>query len=164
MIEIREARPQDSRPLTHIGIRSWEAAVVSWGEDIDRIRENAHAAYRDFTSNYWDRILLAHSRGTIMGWGARENLDHQISDLWIDPEYHRKGAGAVLLAAMEQSVQSAGYDRVELETHARNANAIAFYKHLGYRVTSFSVKYSTSLQQDIEKVTMCKEFSGTADG
>ena len=163
MIEIREARQQDSRHLALIGIRSWEAAVVSWGEDVDRIRENAHAAYRDFTSNYWDRIILVQSRGTIMGWGARENLDHRISDLWIDPEYHRQGAGAVLLAALEQSIQSTGYDHVELETHARNANAIGFFEHLGYRVTSFSVKYSTSLQQDIEKVTMRNDFSGKVD-
>lgn len=163
MIEIRDALAQDSRQLALIGIRSWEAAITSWGENAAKIRDNAHAAYRDFTANYWDRIVLAQSRGSVLGWGARENLDHRISDLWIDPLHHRKGVGTVLLNALEEAVAAAGYAFTELETHARNTSAIAFYEHSGYRVTSFSVRYSSSLQQDIEKVTMRKDFSGGVD-
>ncbi|WP_419913343.1 GNAT family N-acetyltransferase [Hoeflea sp.] len=163
MIEIRDALAQDARQLALIGIRSWEAAITSWGENSAKIRDNAHAAYRDFTANYWDRIVVAQARGSILGWGARENFDHRISDLWIDPQHHRRGVGTVLLNALENGVAAAGYEFAELETHARNTNAISFYEHFGYRVTSFSVKYSTSLQQDIEKVTMRKEIGDPAD-
>ncbi|WP_169054095.1 GNAT family N-acetyltransferase [Nitratireductor sp. XY-223] len=163
MIEIRDALAQDARQLALIGIRSWEAAITSWGENAAKIRDNAHAAYRDFTINYWDRILLAQFRGAVLGWGARENLDHRISDLWIDPQHHRKGVGTALLNALERGVATAGYEFSELETHARNTGAIAFYEHFGYRVTSFSVRYSSSLQQDIEKVTMRKDFAGIVD-
>ncbi|MEX3009150.1 GNAT family N-acetyltransferase [Hoeflea sp. TYP-13] len=163
MIEIRQALAKESRQLAHIGILAWEDAVRNWDGDASKVRENAHAAYHDFTTKCWDRIVTALMQGTIVGWGAREALDFRISDLWINPEHYRKGVGTVLLKSLEEGAVQAGFDHTELETLARNTNAIEFYKRFGYRVTSLSVKYSPSLQQDIEKVTMRKELSGIVE-
>ncbi len=158
MIEIREAMPGDGRSLALVGIRSWESAVVGWGENIAEMRANAHTAYHDFCARQWDRILVAHDHGTIVGWGAREKLDHYISDLWVDPAQQGKGVGARLLVALEDDIRKAGFENAELETHANNAPAIAFYERFGYRVTAMSVKYAPGLQQDIPKVSMLKEL------
>ncbi len=164
MIEIREAMPGEGRSLATVGIRSWESAVVGWGENIAELRPNAHAAYHDFCARQWDRILVAQDHGSIVGWGAREKLDHVISDLWVDPDRQGEGVGARLLGALEDQIRAAGFEGVELETHANNAPAIAFYERLGYRVTSMSVKYAPSLQQDIPKVSMAKQLNPQDDG
>ena len=158
MIEIRDAMPGDGRSLALVGIRSWESAVVGWGDNISELRPNAHAAYHDFCAKQWDRILVAHVQGAVAGWGAREKLDHVISDLWVDPEQQGKGVGASLLAVLEDQIRKAGFENVELEMHANNAPAIAFYERFGYRVTAMSVKYAPSLQQDIPKVSMLKQL------
>ncbi|MCP4317169.1 MAG: GNAT family N-acetyltransferase [Hyphomicrobiales bacterium] len=160
MIEIRNAVAQDAQQIARVGILAWENIIASCGGDIAKIRDNAHATYQDFSANYWDRILIACVNGAIVGWGAREELVFKISYLWIDPEHHRKSVGTALLEALERDVEADGFGYVELETHARSASAIAFFKNSGYRIISNSLKYSTSLQQDIEKVTMRKELAG----
>jgi ribosomal-protein-alanine N-acetyltransferase len=156
MIEIRDAISRDSAHLALVGIRSWESAVTGWGANTAELRINAHAAYRDFCVNHWDKIMLAHNGGTIVGWGAREKLDEFITDLWVDPDHQGEGAGKLLLAALEQDMLAAGYKHAELETHVKNTPAIGFYEYSGYRVVSLSVKYSESLQQDIQIVSMRK--------
>ncbi len=154
MMEIRDATSRDSQALASIGIRSWESAVVGWGENTEALRSKAHAAYRDFCTNQWSKILIAHDGSLTFGWGAREKLDDNITDLWIDPEHQGKGAGTLLLATMERHIAEAGFTESVLETHAKNEPAIGFYERYGYRVVSLAVGYSNSLEQDIQVVTM----------
>lgn len=158
MIEIRYATSRDSHTLAQIGTRSWESAVVGWGENTEALQTKAHDAYQKFCVNQWTRILVAHDDGVVLGWGARENLDDNITDLWIDPEHQGKGAGKVLLATLERGIAEAGFTAAVLETHAKNVSAIGFYEHCGYRVVSLSVGYSNNLQQDIQIVAMRREL------
>lgn len=158
MIEIRYATSRDFRSLAMTSIRSWESAVVGWGEDTEALRANAHSAYQEFCTNQWAKIVVAHEGGVTLGWGAREKLDNNITDLWIDPEHQGKGAGKLLLATLEHSISDAGFVHSELETHARNFPALGFFEHCGYRVVALSVKYSDGLQQDIPIVTMRRDL------
>lgn len=158
MIEIRFATSRDSASLASIGIRSWESAVTGWGENTETVQINARNAYREFCAEHWTRIVLAHEGGVMLGWGAREKLDNNITDLWIDPEHQGKGAGKALLARLEQEIVGAGFNSVALETHAKNSAAIGFFEHLGYRVVSLSVGYSAGLGQDIQIVNMRRDF------
>ncbi|MCR9134723.1 MAG: GNAT family N-acetyltransferase [Alphaproteobacteria bacterium] len=158
MIDIRPATSRDSHTLALIGIRSWESAVIGWGENTEAVQTNARNAYHEFCSKHWTRIVLAQDGGAVLGWAAREKLDNNITDLWIDPEHQRKGAGKKLLAALEKDIAKAGYDSVILETHAKNEPAIGFYEHFGYRVVSLSVGYSAGLGQDIQIVKMHRDL------
>lgn len=161
MIDIRFATSRDSESLAMIGIRSWEGTVTGWSENTEAVRINARDAYREFCAKHWTRIALAHEGGVMLGWGAREKLDNNITDLWIDPRHQGKGAGKALLAKLEQEIVDAGFDSVELETHAKNTAAIGFFEHLGYRVVSLSVGYSAGLGQDIQIVNLRRDLWGT---
>jgi len=156
MIDLRSACAGDSERLADIGIRAWESAVPHWGEDTEKLRDHAHRAYRDFCADQWQTILVAQNGAAVVGWGARENMDHYISDLWVDPQYQGRGVGKRLLAALERTIAEAGFADVELETHARNTPTIGFYEAAGYRVVSRFIKYEPSLRKDIEKLSMRK--------
>lgn len=150
--------------LALIGIRSWESAVIGWGEHTEAVQSNARNAYRDFCDKHWTRIVLAHDGGVVLGWAAREKPDNNITDLWIDPEHQRKGAGKMLLTSLEHDIAAAGFDSVILETHAKNQPAIGFYEHFGYRVVSLSVGYSAGLGQDIQIVKMRRDLADPPAG
>ena len=163
MLAIRPANSSEAQDLARIGLAAWENAIRVWGEDADRLRENARNAYYDFCTHCWPDILVAEWDGDLAGWGASEKADDFITDLWVDPEFQGRGVGTALLKAIEADIRARGYVAARLDTHARNAAAIRLYKRLGYRVKAYFVAYSEPLDQDIDKVEMIKEFKPAAD-
>ncbi|MDX3929022.1 MAG: GNAT family N-acetyltransferase [Shinella sp.] len=151
MITIRHAREDDILPLTDIGMRAWEQAVAEVA-DLDALRENARNAFLVFLANQWVSVVVAEKDGIAAGWAAREELDDQITDLWVDPSRQRIGVGAALLDAVEQEILAADYEISGLQTHARNAPALAFFGKHGYSVRWLSVAYSPKLDRDVESV------------
>lgn len=166
---IRNARANDAARLAAIGYRAWEDKIAVWSSgqaDIAQLRENARAAYERFARDCWTGIRLAEEDGIIVGWGAREHprdvpepRTQVVSDLWVDPDHQGKGYGGQLLDTLEAEILAAGLAVVELETHALNHAAIAFYKRRDYSVTWLSTVYSASLDRDIEKVGLRKDLS-----
>ena len=144
-------------------MRSWESAIHFWESNVASMRDRALQAYRDFTRESWAAIVVAEREGVPVGWGAREHSDHLISDLWIDPDHQRLGAGNALMDALEADILAAGQAVAMLETHARNHAAIAFYRKRGYEIRWLSTKYSPPLDRDIEKVGMEKRLAGSAE-
>lgn len=160
---VRPAKLSDAEQLAEIGFRSWESAIHFWESNVASMRDRALQAYRDFTRESWAAIVVAEREGVPVGWGAREHSDHLISDLWIDPEHQRLGAGNALMDALEADILAAGQAVAMLETHARNHAAIAFYRKRGYEIRWLSTKYSPPLDRDIEKVGMEKRLDGSAE-
>ncbi|MCY0146545.1 GNAT family N-acetyltransferase [Hoeflea sp. G2-23] len=158
MLAIRPANSADAQHLARIGLAAWEAAVGAWGEDADRLRDNAEAAYYDFCTRFWPDILVAEWNGDLAGWGSCEKADDFITDLWVDPAFQGRGLGTGLLEVIEGQIKQRGYPAARLETHARNAGAIRLYKRLGYRVKAYLVTYSDVLDEDVDKVEMIKDF------
>lgn len=158
MLSIRPAKSAEAQELARIGLAAWEKAIRVWGEDADRLRENAKEAYFDFCTRAWPDILVAEWDGDLAGWGACEKADDFITDLWVTPEFQGRGIGTALLAQIEDGIRKRGFPMARLDTHARNADAIKLYKRLGYRVKSYFVTYSEPLDEDIDKVEMIKEF------
>lgn len=167
---IRHARFDDAARLAAIGYHAWEDKLSIWSSgqaDIAQLRENARHAYERFSRDCWSGILVAEEGGVIVGWGAREHprdvpepRAQVVSDLWVDPDHQGKGYGGRLLDMLEAEILDLGLDIAELETHARNHDAIAFYKRRGYAVTWLSTVYSASLDRDIEKVGLRKQLAG----
>jgi ribosomal-protein-alanine N-acetyltransferase len=158
MLVIRPANSAEAQDLARIGLNAWERAIRLWGEDADRLRDNARNAYYDFCTRCWPDILVAEWDGDLAGWGASEKADDFITDLWVAPGFQGRGIGTALLEAIEAGIRERGYTIARLDTHARNAGAIKLYKRLGYRVKSYFVSYSAALDEDIDKVEMIKEF------
>lgn len=158
MLVLRPASSSEAQELARIGLAAWEKAIRVWGEDADRLRDNAKNAYHDFCMRHWPDILVAEWDGALAGWGASEKADDFVTDLWVHPDYQGRGIGTALLEEIETGIKERGYPAARLDTHARNAGAIRLYKRLGYRVTAYFVAYSAPLDEDIDKVEMIKEF------
>ena len=165
---IRPARVNDAAKLAEIGYRAWEDRLSVWAagqSNVAGLRQNAMHAYLTFTQQSWSVIRVADADGVIVGWGAREDprdvaeaRPNAISDLWVDPEFQGRGHGGRLLSFLETEIRESGCETAELETHARNRDAIAFYRRHGYDIRWLSTVYSASLDRDIEKVGLAKRL------
>ena len=158
MIEIRSAAEIDADRIAEIGIKVWEGFVASCGEDVDHIREHVHGTFHDGSLGYWNTALIACIGDVVVGYGSREDMDFRVSYLYVDPDYGKKGVATALLVALERDIRNDGFGHAEVIAHARDIQAISFYRSNGYSVVSNEVRYSSTLVQDIEKVTMRKDF------
>lgn len=163
MIHIRNAREGETEILTNIGLRSWSKAMGSVGGS-EAMLESASDAFSNFTRDVWLTITVVELNGEIAGWAAREALDETISDFWIDPDYLRQGLGSALLARIEQDVLGQGLEKVSLQTHADNGEAIGFFKAHGYAIHWLSVVYSPKLDHDVPTVGLVKTLVDSSDG
>lgn len=60
----------------------------------------------------------------------------RITSLVVDGSVRRRGHGRALLEAAEEAMLRAGCGLLEVTSHARFADAHAFYRHLGYEQSS----------------------------
>ena len=56
----------------------------------------------------------------------------RVTALVVDVPWRGRGVGRVLIAAAEEMLAQAGCGLVEVTSHARNADAHAFYEQVGY--------------------------------
>lgn len=63
-----------------------------------------------------------------------------IETLAIDAGYRGRGIGRQLLQAAAQIAREKGYDGVELQVNAKNADAYAFYKKYGFTEKSINME------------------------
>lgn len=157
MVMVRNAREGDVATLVEIGTRAWEQAVVGVA-DLQVRRDHARNAFEQFLSGHWLHVSVAETDGAPAGWAAREALDDEISDLWIDPLQQKRGLGAALLAAMEAEIVAAGFEASRLQTHARNIAAVAFFQKHGYSVNWLSVDYSPRLDRNVESIGLRRQL------
>lgn len=154
---VRPALAGEIKLLAAIGLASWEKAV-SGLVDPAGMRVSAYNSFMNFLEDNWLIVDVAENDGRAAGWVARENRDNQITDLWIEPALQRRGLGSLLLSATEGRIISAGHETASLETHARNAQAIAFFESRGYAISWLSVTYSGKLDRNVETVGLRKHF------
>ncbi|MEN0061908.1 MAG: GNAT family N-acetyltransferase [Myxococcota bacterium] len=55
-----------------------------------------------------------------------------ITDLWIEPGFRRRGLARSLVDRFCRTAEEAGYPRVEVSTLARDAQALAFWRAMGF--------------------------------
>ncbi|MAY63802.1 MAG: GNAT family N-acetyltransferase [Rhizobiales bacterium] len=158
MLSLRPASSSDVPRLAEIGLSAWELAVSDWGENPETLRESAEAAYANFCTEHWTEILIGEWDGETAGWGACENADDLVTDLWVLPAFQSRGIGTRLLAHLEQEIAKRGYHHARIDTHAGNLRAIKLFKELGYHVHAYAVSYTPVLDRDVDKVEMIKTF------
>jgi diamine N-acetyltransferase len=59
----------------------------------------------------------------------------KLHKLYLLPEYHGKGIGAMALARVEQIAQQAGAHKIVLNVNKHNTKAIRAYERAGWRIT-----------------------------
>ena len=163
MIHIRNAHEGETAVLASIGLRSWQRAMAAIGGTAELL-ESASEAFSNFTRNLWLTITVIELNGEAVGWAAREALDEAISDFWIDPDFTRRGLGSALLARIEADVREQGLEKVSLQSHAGNTDAIAFFRARGYEIRWLSIVYSPKLDSDVPTVGLSKSLVDDSDG
>ena len=144
-MRVRTARPSEAVLLGELGYASWERSPIALADAGRTDRPRLRSLFIDFCQNTADRILVAERDGVPAGWGARENADHEISDLWIGPAHQGTGCGTALLEALEAAIRNAGFDRAQLDVLEENRPAFAFYQRCGYTLVEQGERFSVSL-------------------
>jgi ribosomal-protein-alanine N-acetyltransferase len=163
MIHIRNAHEDEAGILAGIGLRAWQRAMAPIGET-SAFMDGANEAFSLFTRDSWLTITVVERNGTVAGWAARETLDENISDFWIDPDYLGQGLGSALLARIEQDIVAQGFEKAALQTHAGNARAIGFFQRHGYAIHWLSVVYLPKLDRDVPTIGLTKVLVEADDG
>lgn len=155
-ITIQTPGVAEAARLGRIGFAAWEASAFG-RDDAGRADRAALAdEFIQFCHDNPDIIVVAYDGITPLGWGAREHRDHIISDLWVSPDAQGQGIGAALLRALEEAIAKQEFAFAELETYAGNAGAVRFYQRQGYEPIWRGMKFSASLNYDLEKIRFRK--------
>ena len=88
-------------------------------------------------SSAWDLPLLAEADGQPAGlaWGRIEETDLETAHLyqvWVAPEYRRRGAGQLLLQTVIRWAADRGAAYLALTVTARNSPALRLYTRTGF--------------------------------
>jgi ribosomal-protein-alanine N-acetyltransferase len=158
MVVIRRAIETDIAAIAAVGSRAWASNIFSFEPELPGMRTHVEKAFREFAESSWTTVLVAEVGNSIVGWGARDENNDYISDLWVEPAVQGQGVGSTLLRAMKTAIDEAGYPRARISTHARNVRAVKLYEHEGFAVVERGPEWSTSLERMIDKVKMLAEF------
>jgi len=112
----------------------WERAVRATHlflreEDIVALRPLVAAELASHTFDWW--VLELASHGPIAFLGLTSGV---IEALFVDPDYHRGGAGAALV----DHAQSLNPGSLSVDVNEDNPRAIAFYRALGFALVGRS--------------------------
>ncbi|MEO0600261.1 MAG: GNAT family N-acetyltransferase [Myxococcota bacterium] len=114
-----------------------------------RLRDHRRALLRAHVLESWfGRFLpfppcwVAEHDGQIVGMVSGEPLvvhavmdqppTAAITDLWVQPPFRRRGIARQLVETFREAATKAGYLRVELSTLARDEQALAFWRAMGF--------------------------------
>lgn len=87
-----------------------------------------------------DSILVAEDAGQLVGFATcnvRRVVRYpkpiaSLDELFVLPAYRKRGVGRQLMAEVERLAQTAGCQRVFIESHYKHTGAHTFYETLGY--------------------------------
>ncbi|WP_172977288.1 GNAT family N-acetyltransferase [Halosegnis longus] len=111
------------------------AAIRSAGSDPDDVPGNEDldtpvAAYRGVGGE----LLVLEAEGDIVAMGGYKPRDSgvELLRMAVAPDAQGEGYGSRIIEALEAHAREAGYEHVELETTARQEQAMGFYPSHGY--------------------------------
>ncbi|PWC31030.1 GNAT family N-acetyltransferase [Azospirillum sp. TSO35-2] len=125
-IAIRSARAADQARCAEIFLDGRRAAFP-W-QPADRFGlDDYYDCVRE------DIVLVAESDGAVVGFVSLDPQARVIHNLFIAPDWHKRGIGSALLrAALDRLGGSLRHGPAELACAARNAAARAFYERNGW--------------------------------
>jgi len=94
-----------------------------------------------------ETMFLAEVDGTVVGMASLRLLPNicdpipyaELTELFVEEAYRRRGVGRVLVEQIEQAARLAGAEQLVLLTAFKNSRAHAFYHTLGFAMYSFAM-------------------------
>lgn len=75
-------------------------------------------------------VVAETGSGDVVGWGALSVPKQEITNVFVDPEFHRQHVGTEIIARLESLAVDAGIDVVQLQA---TGTAIDFYLANGFQ-------------------------------
>lgn len=125
-VDITLAVPSDAMAIAELSRDAIEYGL-SWRWTTRRVARSI----RDSGTN----VIVARQRSRFVGFAIMkyEEEEAHLMLLAVPTAQRRLGVGSALLDWLEPTVRAAGISVVQLETRARNAAALAFYRHHGFQ-------------------------------
>lgn len=96
-------------------------------------------------------VVVVRQSGNLAGFAIMEYKDEEahLVLLAVHPDQRRRGIGAALVSWLEATARTAGIGLIRLETRAQNAEAIAFYRALGFQQLELRKGYYLGLENGV---------------
>jgi ribosomal-protein-alanine N-acetyltransferase len=96
-------------------------------------------------------VVVVRQSGELAGFAIMEYEDDEahLVLLAVHPGQRRKRIGSALISWLETTARTAGIGLIRLETRARNAEAIAFYRTLGFQELELRKGYYLGLENGV---------------
>jgi len=133
-LSLRQAERGEGEHLAGLAFEAWHKDLRPFlsGEAANPRTERQRL--RGVITALIDRIIVAESRGVVLGFGMRARSRAYIPYLFVAPEAQNHGIGTLILTRIESLYELEGFDRVSLDTLSDNVRAVRFYQHHGYRI------------------------------
>jgi ribosomal protein S18 acetylase RimI-like enzyme len=137
---IREAKPRDAQEIGAM-IKDFATYLRGLG-DKTKFQFNVKRFLRDgFGKKRAFNGLVAEADGKLVGYllyHSGYDTDKgvrifYIADLYVKPEYRRRGVGRSLIEELKKISKNMGVKKLFWQVHALNLNARKFYWHIGAR-------------------------------
>ncbi len=158
MIQVRPARAGEEAELAEVGLASWRKGIKPHVNDAVAARIEGQNPFIPFIRQLGPQILVAEYKGKAAGIGASDHGDNQISDIWVAPEFEGRGAGSLLIRALERQIADRGFAEAFIDVTAANGRALGLYRHLGYRDVWQRSEFDPILEATLEKIRLKKIF------
>lgn len=136
------ARRNDAAPIADMSRRLIEDGLP-WTWTAARVLR--HIRHRE-------TVVLTAREGQALAGFAIMNFAFEsahLNLLAVEPEHQRKGIGPAQLQWLEASAMTAGTFVIRLEVRARNAQALRFYRRLGYEEVGLASRYYCGIEDAI---------------
>lgn len=133
---------QDARRIAEMS-RDFVEAGLGWRWTAERVLRNI----RNAATN----VVVAHQAGRVSGFGIMEYKEEEahLVLLAVDASLRRRGIGSSLVAWLEATARTAGIGLIFLEARAKNHEALAFYRKLGYKEVGIIPGYYLGLEDGV---------------
>lgn len=151
--DITLAHAGDAKPIAELSRDTVERGLA-WRWTTRRVGRSI----RDMATN----VVVARQNGYFLGFAImkyEEEAAHLLL-LAVQPAHRRKRVASALLTWLESTVQVAGIATVQLETRARNAAALSFYRRHGFRHAGLQAGYYDGVEDAVRMVKDMRRTPG----
>ncbi len=127
--------------IRHAAVQDYDALLDLWraaGSDVEPAKRESREAFARqlamFDGLYLVAEVVDEGGGRIVGavLGSHDGRKGWINRLAVDPEYQRRGIGAILVTAVDAAIRAHGITIVCALVESDNAASATLFRQLGY--------------------------------
>lgn len=158
-IILRDMIAADHEVVGRVGWEAWRSTgPLDRGFADPKVAQRVKDAFLCFPSTTKGTVTVAEIDGQVVGWGARDGEADYISDIWIAPDFQRRGIGMALVEHFCAIIRGEGMRQARIATHQKNFAAIALYKRCSFDIAWQGMERDSILKLEIPRVRLRRLF------